>query len=105
MEKTLVLLKPDAVTAIFRIYQELLTNVARHANASLVKVLLQKKDNSVCLSVTDNGTGFNTETFSQKKTLGLLGIKERTLILGGTYEFKSRPGEGSETIISIPLMH
>ena len=100
-----VLLKPDAVTAIFRIYQELLTNVARHANASLVKVLLQKKDNSVFLSLTDNGTGFNTETISQKKTLGLLGIKERTLILGGTYEFKSRPGEGSETIISIPLMH
>ena len=99
------LLKPDAVTAIFRIYQELLTNVARHANASLVKVLLQKKDNSVFLSLTDNGTGFNTETISQKKTLGLLGIKERTLILGGTYEFKSRPGEGSETIISIPLMH
>ena len=100
-----VLLKPDAVTAIFRIYQELLTNVARHANASLVKVLLQKKDNSVFLSLTDNGTGFNTETISQKKTLGLLGIKERTLILGGTYEFKSRPGEGSETIISIPLIH
>ena len=98
------LLKPDAVTAIFRIYQELLTNVARHANASLVKVLLQKKDNSVFLSLTDNGTGFNTETISQKKTLGLLGIKERTLILGGTYEFKSRPGVGSETIISIPLM-
>jgi len=97
-------LKPDSVTAIFRIYQELLTNVARHANATLVKVVLQKRDNRVFFSLTDNGIGFDPETISQKKTLGLLGIKERTLILGGTYEFKSRPGEGSETIISIPLV-
>ncbi len=99
-----VILKPDSITAIFRIYQELLTNVARHAKASLVKVLLQKMDNSVFFSLTDNGTGFDPETITQKKTLGLLGIKERTLILGGTYEFKSRPGKGSETIISIPLV-
>lgn len=99
-----ILLKPDAVTAIFRIYQELLTNVARHANASLVKLLLQKKGNMVFLGLTDNGIGFDPVTISKKKTLGLLGIKERTLLLGGTYEFKSRPGEGSETIILIPLM-
>ena len=97
-------LKPDSVTAIFRIYQELLTNVARHANASLVKVVLEKRDSNVFFTLTDNGTGFDLETISQKKTLGLLGIKERTLILGGTYEFKSSPGEGSETIISIPIM-
>jgi PAS domain S-box-containing protein len=97
-------LKPASVTAIFRIYQELLTNVARHANASFVKVLLKKTDNSLFFSLTDNGTGFDPETISKKKTLGLLGIKERTLLLGGTYEFKSKPGEGSETIISIPLI-
>jgi PAS domain S-box-containing protein len=99
-----VLFKPDVVTAIFRIYQELLTNVARHANADLVKVLLQKKENSLSFSVTDNGAGFNPETISKKKTLGLLGIKERTLLLGGTYEFKSKPGEGSQTIITIPVV-
>jgi PAS domain S-box-containing protein len=100
-----ILLQPDVVTAIFRIYQELLTNVARHANASLVKVFLQKRDDSVFFSVKDNGIGFNPETISKKKTLGLLGIKERTLLLGGTYEFKSSPGQGSETIISIPIQH
>jgi PAS domain S-box-containing protein len=99
-----VLLKPDAVSAIFRIYQELLTNVARHANATLVKVVLEKRNNNVFFTLTDDGTGFDLQTISQKKTLGLLGIKERTLILGGTYEFKSSPGEGSETIISIPIM-
>lgn len=99
-----VTLKPDAISAIFRIYQELLTNVARHANASLVKVLLQKSGNSAFFYFTDNGDGFDPDSITQKKTLGLLGIKERTLLLGGTYEFKSKPGEGSETIISIPLL-
>jgi PAS domain S-box-containing protein len=95
--------KPAVTTAIFRIYQELLTNIARHANASLVTVLLKKEDNILFLIIADNGTGFNLESISNKKTLGLLGIKERTLLLGGTYEFKSKHGEGSETIISIPL--
>jgi PAS domain S-box-containing protein len=98
-----VLLKPDIVTAIFRICQELLTNVARHANASLVKVYLQKQGNRLIFSLKDDGAGFDQEMISKKKTLGLLGIKERTLLLGGTYEFKSKPGEGSETIISIPI--
>ena len=97
-------LKPELVTTVFRIYQELLTNVARHANASLVKVLLQKKDGKLFFSVTDNGVGFDPETIGKKKTLGLLGIKERSLLLDGTYEFKSKPGDGSETIISIPIM-
>lgn len=96
-------LNPDSVTAIFRIYQELLTNVARHANATLVKVMIKKENNRLFFSLSDNGIGFNPDLISKKKTLGLLGIKERTLLLGGTYEFKSRPGEGSETFISIPL--
>ena len=98
-----VLLQPEVVTAIFRIYQELLTNVARHANARLVTVLLQIKDDRLFFSLKDNGTGFDPAGISKKKTLGLLGIKERTLLLKGTYEFKSKPGEGSQTIISIPL--
>ena len=99
-----IVTEPEVVTAIFRIYQELLTNIARHANASLVKAILKKENDKLILRITDNGTGFNLESIKNKKTLGLLGIKERTLILGGTYEFKSNPGEGSETIISIPLI-
>ncbi|MBK8495512.1 MAG: PAS domain S-box protein [Chitinophagaceae bacterium] len=98
-----ITVQPEAATAIFRIYQELLTNIARHANASLVKAVLFKDDSSLYFSITDNGVGFDIETKSNKKTLGLLGIKERTLLLGGTYEFKSKPGKGSVTTISIPL--
>ena len=95
--------QPQVATGIFRIYQELLTNIARHANAGRVRAVLHKDDSSLYFSINDNGVGFDLDTIKNKKTLGLLGIKERTLLLGGTYEFKSRPGQGSVTTISIPL--
>ncbi len=95
--------RPEVATAIFRIYQELLTNIARHANAGLVTAMLDMEGNILRVSIKDDGVGFNTSTISNKKTLGLLGIKERTLLMGGTYEIKTEPGKGSETIISIPL--
>lgn len=101
-----ITVKPEVATGIFRIYQELLTNIARHANASVVTTMLDKDNDeeNLYFSINDNGVGFDLETISNKKTLGLLGIKERTLLFGGTYEFKSKPGEGSVTNISIPLM-
>jgi len=99
-----LVLKPEVATGIFRIYQELLTNIARHANARAVTASLQiEKENTLRFSIKDNGVGFNAGTIGNKKTLGLLGIKERTLLMGGTYEIKTESGKGSETIISIPL--
>ena len=96
--------KPETATGIFRIYQELLTNIARHANASLVQAVLHKDEDKLYFSINDNGIGFDSGTIANKKTLGLLGIKERTLLLGGTYEIKSKPGKGSVTNIAIPLI-
>ncbi len=93
----------QVATGIFRIYQELLTNIARHANASMVKTSLSQDAERLYFSLEDNGVGVDTETIKNKKTLGLLGIKERSLLLGGTYEFISKPGAGSVTTISIPL--
>jgi len=55
------------------------------------------------LTITDNGKGFDINSIGHKKTLGLLGMKERTLILGGKYEIISTPGSGTEVIISIPV--
>jgi len=95
--------KPEVTTTLFRIYQELLTNIARHANADMVTAILFTDDDNLYFSISDNGIGFNLETISNKKTLGLLGIKERTLLIGGKYEIRTNPGKGSETIISIPL--
>ncbi len=97
-------LSSQVATGIFRIYQELLTNIARHANATQVTATLDKDFQWIYFNVQDNGVGFNLDTIKKKKTLGLLGIKERTLLLGGTYEFKSKPGEGSVTTISVPLI-
>jgi PAS domain S-box-containing protein len=95
--------QPGVATALFRIYQELLTNIARHANANLVTVSLHTDNGKLFFSIADNGEGFNLDTINKKKTLGLLGIKERTLLMGGTYEIKTKPGEGSEITISIPF--
>lgn len=94
---------PQVATGIFRIYQELLTNIARHANASLVRASISKDENRLYFSVEDNGNGVDTETIKNKKNLGLLGIKERCLLFDGTYEFVSKPGEGFVTTISVPL--
>ena len=98
-----IIVSPQVATGVFRIYQELFTNIARHANASLVKTSLTKDENRLYLSIKDDGVGFDPETIKNKRTLGLLGIKERVLLFGGTYEFKSKTGEGSVTTISIPL--
>ena len=89
---------------LFRIYQESLTNVARHAGASVVITTLEEKDNQLILSITDNGKGFDINTSSSKKTLGLLGMKERTLMMGGEYEITSATGKGTRVIVSVPYI-
>ncbi|HMJ47742.1 MAG TPA: PAS domain S-box protein [Ferruginibacter sp.] len=98
-----IAISSDYATAIFRIYQESLTNVVRHANASRVNSSLEIKDNILVLNISDNGKGFNATEITNKKTLGLLGMKERTLLMGGTYEISSRDGKGTSVIIIVPL--
>ena len=55
--------------------------------------------------ISDNGVGFNSNDIENKKTLGLLGMKERTLMMGGTYQISSKPGEGTAVLITVPLHH
>jgi len=88
---------------LFRIYQESLTNVARHSNATEVRAQLDVTGQQLLLKITDNGKGFDTSTIGQKKTLGLLGMKERTLMMGGTYEINSKPGSGTTVTIAAPF--
>jgi PAS domain S-box-containing protein len=89
---------------LFRIYQESLTNVARHAEgASLVTSELYLKNNRIELTIKDNGKGFDINSISNKKTLGLLGMKERTLMMGGEYNIISHSGEGTRVTVSVPL--
>ena len=101
LNETLVL--PDISTALFRIYQELLTNVARHSKAGKVIAAITQDNTRLYLKVEDNGQGFDLTNILNKKTLGLRGIKERTSLIGGNYEIKSSPGCGTSVLISVPL--
>ena len=93
----------ELATGLFRIYQESLTNILRHAEAVEVNSYLRLKDNNIELIIKDNGKGFTMENIESKKTLGLLGMKERITLLGGSYEINSIPGNGTNIIINLPL--
>lgn len=89
-------------TVLFRILQETLTNIARHAGATSVSITLKTSGEEICLKVTDNGRGFDPEEAKQGGSFGLKGIAERVLILGGTMTIDSAPGRGAELAVCIP---
>jgi PAS domain S-box-containing protein len=103
-EPSLDLAVPDTVkTGLYRIFQESLTNVARHADSHKVKVSLHQDNQHLVLSIADDGIGFEKQTTKDKRTWGILGMKERTEMMGGTYEISSQPGKGTVVIVSVPV--
>jgi PAS domain S-box-containing protein len=89
---------------LFRICQESLTNVARHAEASKICISLQEHDKeNILLKIEDNGKGFEVRQIGDKKTLGLLGMRERTLMMGGEFRIESDPGKGTTLSVTVPL--
>jgi len=95
---------PEVVnTGMFRILQESLTNVVRHADASKVVVDIHcNEENRLVLKIQDNGKGFDN-TKASKKTLGLLGMYERALGMGGKYKLTSAPGSGTTVLVDVQL--
>jgi PAS domain S-box-containing protein len=93
----------NASTAMFRIFQETLTNVARHAKATRAEVVLQKQRDRLVLLIRDNGRGFDQADPSISKSLGLLGMRERAAILGGRVNISSAPGKGTTVTAWIPV--
>ncbi len=89
-------------TNVYRIYQEVLTNIARHANASLIETNLNETQNEYQLSVRDNGDGFDLNELKSKRTLGLLGMKERSLLIGGNLEIETQKTKGTIITLRIP---
>lgn len=85
-------LEPDCATALFRILQEALTNVARHATATRVTVRLAKEAGDLSFEVRDNGRGIREEQFAAGKSLGVLGMRERAILLGGKFSISSENG-------------
>jgi PAS domain S-box-containing protein len=94
-------LEDRVATTVFRVVQEALTNVARHAGASQVAVAIEETDESIGLTVHDNGRGFAAA--HGRKTFGLLGMRERIAMLGGHLEIDSQPGRGTRIVARIPL--
>ena len=88
---------------LYRIYQEALTNIARHAEADMVTSSLVREVDNLILTISDNGNGFDPLEVKSKKTLGLLGMKERALIMKGELLIQSMPGTGTTITITIPL--
>lgn len=94
---------PDVSTALFRILQETLTNVARHAKATRVEVVTQKQRDRLVLRIRDNGRGFNQADPALLKSPGLLGMRERAAMLGGEVSISSAPGKGTSVTAWIAL--
>jgi signal transduction histidine kinase len=91
-------------TALFRIFQELLTNVARHANATRVNVRLTEPDqHALVLTVEDNGCGIKAVEFESPSSLGFLGLRERVLAFGGTIKVHGEEGKGTTVSVRIPM--
>jgi signal transduction histidine kinase len=93
----------ESATAVFRIFQETLTNVARHAQATAVSVDLGEQEGRIVLQVADNGRGIDLAEVTQSKSVGLLGMRERAAILGGDLVISGAPGQGTSVILSVPL--
>jgi len=89
-------------TALFRIFQETLTNVARHAGASKVDARLRVEAGSMVLEVRDNGRGVTAEEVRNSKSLGLLGMRERAMMLGGEFRIAGEPARGTIVTVRIP---
>ncbi len=94
----------ELATPLFRVCQEALTNVTRHAGASHVSIRLTCSDGDISLVVTDDGRGITDDEIKRHGSLGLLGMKERVAILGGTLDVEGRPGQGTTVAIRIPAV-
>lgn len=98
---------PDVATALFRIAQEALNNVVKHAHATRVAIALAVRDGALVLTVEDNGTGFQVPAAEDLGTsargFGLLGMQERASILGAEFDLQTAPGQGTVVTVRVPL--
>lgn len=90
-------------TALFRIVQESLTNIMRHAQANHVQIDMLKKDGQLVIQIADDGIGLSADYVRKANAFGLVGIEERITVLGGTLAIDSTPGQGTTLILSVPI--
>jgi PAS domain S-box-containing protein len=93
--------RAEVTTAVFRIFQETLTNVVRHARASEVEITLREEERELVLMVRDNGIGISDEALANPKSIGLLGMRERASLIGGSIEFERAATGGTVVILRV----
>jgi len=96
-------LEVNLSTNIFRVYQEALTNVARHANATQVETIFEEDDNYIHLIVKDNGQGFDLNEIKTNHSFGLIGMKERAMMLNGDLSIESNKPYGTIVFLKVPI--
>jgi signal transduction histidine kinase len=102
-DKEITALNPEQQTALFRIFQEALTNVVRHARASAVHVTLAERRDEFDLRIRDNGCGVTDAQLADPHAIGLLGMRERAALVGGTFVIAGRRGKGTSITVRVPL--
>lgn len=98
-------LPAEVETALFRIMQESLTNIALHASASRVDILLNRRNGCLVMTIEDNGVGFDPNLIANESRLGLFGMRERVDMLGGRLMIESSPGKGTTISVEVPYDH
>ncbi|MBI3649925.1 MAG: PAS domain S-box protein [Acidobacteria bacterium] len=96
-------LERDRSTAVFRILQEALTNVARHASATRIQVKLEQENGNLLLEVQDNGLGLQNRDLAKSKSFGLVGMRERVTLLHGEFDIQGKAAKGTALRIRLPL--
>jgi PAS domain S-box-containing protein len=95
----------ERATALFRILQEVLTNIARHAKARAVSVTLAADDSCLVMVIRDDGCGISEIQATESGSLGILGMRERAALFGGSLDIRGAPGEGTRVMIRLPVPH
>lgn len=96
-------LPPSVETAVYRIIQESLTNIARHAQAETASVLVEQRNGRIRAIVEDDGVGFDEQMARKNGRLGLYGMRERAELLNGTVTIEAEPGQGTSIFVEVPL--
>ena len=98
-----IVLNEDRSSALFRVFQETLTNIFRHSQATKILVSLKRNSDKLHLKIKDNGIGITPEQTNSPTSFGLIGIRERIHFLNGTTEIKGQPNKGTSINVVIPL--
>lgn len=102
LDESDMLFDKNETSIVFRIMQEILTNITRHSEAKHVNILLTRKEQDFVMEVTDDGVGFDPEERHRMSSLGLIGMKERALSIGGEIQIISQPGKGTTVRLLLP---